>query len=87
MHILSGVNSQKFRDVIDGHVIHTALHRTKQMVRQVCDVNRLENDQVKLLAADRVGIFNHSANCWASLQAEGRIKSGDLNGSVIVVDD
>jgi hypothetical protein len=57
MHILSGVNGQKFRDIIDGHVIHTALHGAKQMVRQVWDMDCLVDDQVKLLATDGVGKF------------------------------
>ena len=46
MRILSGVNGQKFRDFIEGHVIHTALHVAKQMVQQVWDMNHLVDDQV-----------------------------------------
>ena len=45
-------NCMRILDVIDSHVIHTALHRAKQMVQQVWDVDRLVNDQVKLLATD-----------------------------------
>jgi hypothetical protein len=75
MRILSGVNGQKFRDIVDGHVIHTALHRAKQMVQQVWNMNCLVDDQVELLAADWVGIFYHAANCRVALRAKCWVKS------------
>ncbi len=87
MRILSGVNSQKFGDVIDGHIIHTSLHGAKQMMRKVWDVDRLVDDQVELLAAHGVGKLYHSTDCRVALRAKCRVKSGHFNRSVVVIDN
>ena len=87
MRILSGVIGQKFRDVVDDHVIHTALHGAKQMMRKVWDVDRLVDNQVEPLAAGGVGKFHHSAYCRVAVRAKCRVESGHFNRSVIVVDN
>ncbi len=81
------VNGQKFGDVIDSHVIRTALHGAKQMMQKVWDVDCLVDDQVEPLAAHGVGKLYYSANCRVALQAKCRVKSGHFNRSVVVIDN
>jgi hypothetical protein len=43
MCVVSGVARQKFRCIVDSHVINLTLHRAKEVVVKVRDVNGLVN--------------------------------------------
>ena len=45
MRMVSGVIHQKFRCLVNGHVIHAALHGAKQVVIKVWYVNGLVYQQ------------------------------------------
>jgi hypothetical protein len=47
MHLVSGVSRQKFWQVVNGHVIHTTLHRAKKVMAKVWDVDGLVDNQVE----------------------------------------
>ena len=74
MRILGGVNGQKFWDVVDDHVIHTALHRAKQMMCQMRDMYRLVNNKVIALSRYRMGVCDHTANRLIVLGAKRRVE-------------
>ena len=63
MLILGGVDGQKNWCVVNNHVIHMALHRAKQMMCLVRDVNCLVEVHVLLFACVRVGICDHTVDC------------------------
>ncbi len=47
MCLVSGVRHQKFRQVVNGHVIHMTLHRAKKVMVKVWDVDDLVDNLVE----------------------------------------
>ncbi len=83
MHVVSGVRRQKI-SVINNHVINLTLHRAKEMMVKMWDMDGLVDHEVIYLAGCRVIISKASANSSMGLSAEGRIITLDNNGSFIV---
>jgi hypothetical protein len=71
MYLVSGVSSQKFWQVNNGHVIHTTLHRAKKVMVMVWDVDGLVDNQVESPPGLRVIISNHTTHSLISLTSEG----------------
>jgi hypothetical protein len=86
MRVVSGVVRQKFRRLVDGHVINATLHRhrAKEMVVKMWDMYGLVDHNVIYLASQRVIIGKRTTNCGISFNAEGGVMPFDNNRSVIV---
>ena len=84
MRVVSGVARQKFRRLVNGHVINSALHWAKEMVVKVRDMYGLVDHNVKYLAGQGVIIGKRTANGGISFSAEGGVISFDNNRSVVV---
>ena len=56
-----------FWQVVHDDTSNTALHRAKQVVGKVRDVNSLVYDQVETLAGDGVLVFHNAAHSVESL--------------------
>jgi phage baseplate assembly protein gpV len=84
MRVVSGVVRQKFRRLVDGHVINSTLHWAKEMVVKVGDMDSLVNHNVINLTGHRVIIGKRTTNGGIGLSAEGGVISFDNNGSVII---
>jgi hypothetical protein len=63
MRVVSGVVRQKFRRLVDGHVINSTLHWAKEMVVKMRDMYSLVDHNVIYLAGQRVIIGKRTANC------------------------
>ena len=55
------VRSKKFRNFIDGHVIHTGLYRKKKVMLQVGNTYRLVNNQVVCLPCNCMVTYDYTA--------------------------
>ena len=84
MRVVSGVARQKFRRLVNGHVINSALHWAKEMMVKVWNVYGLVDHNVIHLAGQRVIIGKRTTNGGISFSAEGRVISFDDNRSVVV---
>jgi hypothetical protein len=70
MHLVSGVSCQKFRQVINGHIIHTTLLRAKKVMVKVWDVDGLVDNQEECPPVLWVIISNHITHSLISLTSE-----------------
>ncbi len=87
MCLVSGVRCQKLWQVVNDHVIHATLHRAKQVVVKVWNVDCLMNDQVECPPRSRVIISNHATHSGIGLCAEGLIIAHHVHRSLIVQND
>jgi hypothetical protein len=86
MRVVSGVRHQKFRRVVDNHVINSTLHWTKEMLVKMWDMDGLV-DHLVIYLADWVIISKASANSGIGLSAKKGVITLDNNRSVIVKED
>ena len=84
MRFVSGVGGQKFWQVVDSHVIHTALHWTKQVMVQMRDMDGLVNNQVINFARHRVVIGDSPAYRLILSGAKGRVVARYRDWTVVV---
>jgi hypothetical protein len=84
MRVVSEVACQKFRRLVDGHVINSTLHRAKEMVVKMWDVYGLVDHDVIYLAGQGVIIGKRTTNGGISLSAKGGVMPFDNNRSVVV---
>jgi len=84
MRLVSGFDRQKFWRLVNDHVIHAALHRAKQVMVKVRDVDSLVDHQVERPPGLWVSVSYHSANGLISSGAEGFIIPQNGNWSIIV---
>ena len=84
MRVVSGVVRQKFRRLVDGHVINSTLHWAKEMVVKMWDMYGLVDHNVIYLAGQGVIIGKRTTNGGISFSAEGGVIPFDNNRSVIV---
>ena len=73
MRVVSGVVQQKFRRLIDGHVINLTLHWAKEMVVNMRDMNGLVDHNVINLAGQRVIVGKRTTNGGIGFGAEGGV--------------
>ena len=84
MCLVSGVRHQKFRQVVNGHVIHMTLHRAKKVMVKVWDVDGLVDNQVECPPGLWVIISNHTTHSLISFTSEGLViaHNGDKTGQL-----
>ena len=73
MHLVSGVSHQKFRQVINGHIIHTTLNWAKKVVVKVWDVDGLVDNLVERPPGRWVIISDHTTHGLINLTPEGLV--------------
>ncbi len=73
MHLVSGVSCQKFRQVVNSHVIHTTLHWAKKAMVKVWDVDGLVDNQVECPPGLWVIISKHTTHSLICLTSEGLV--------------
>ena len=81
MRVVSGVVRQKFRRLVDGHVINSTLHWAKEMV---WDMYGLVDHNVIYLTSHRVIVGKRTTNGGIGFSAEGGVIPFDNNRSVVV---
>ena len=84
MHVVSGVMRQKFRRLVNDHVINSTLHWAKEMVVKVRYMDSLVNHNVIYLAGQRVIIGKCTTNGSIGLSAKGGVIPFDNNRSFII---
>jgi hypothetical protein len=84
MRVVSGVVRQKFRRLVDGHVINSTLHWAKEMVVKMRDMYGLVDHNVIYLAGQRVIIGKRTTNGGIGFSAKGGVIPFDNNRSVVV---
>ncbi len=84
MRVVSGVVRQKFRRLVDSHIINSTLHWAKEMV---WDMYGLVDHNVIYLAGQGVIIGKRTANGGISFSAERGVIPFDNNRSVVVKKD
>jgi sugar diacid utilization regulator len=85
MRVVSGVVRQKFRRLVDGHVINSTLHWAKEMVVKMWDMYGLVDHNVIYLAGQGVIIGKRTTNGGISFSAEGGVIPFDNNRLVMIV--
>ncbi len=73
MCLVSGISHQKFRQVVNGHVIHMTLYWARTMMVKVWDVDGLVDNQVEHPPGPWVIISNHTTHGMISLTSEGLV--------------
>ena len=76
--LIGRVSSKKFRNFIDGHVIHTRLHGTKKVMIKVGNTYRLMNYQVVCLPRNWIIISDYTTHCLSSTIAQGWVVRQDI---------
>jgi hypothetical protein len=84
MRLVSGVSRLEFWQVLNGHVIHTALHWAKKAMVKVWDVDGLVDNQVECPPRMWVIIGNHTTHSLLSLTSEGLVIAHNGYRSLIV---
>ncbi len=84
MHLVSRVSRQKFRQVVNGLVIHTTLHWAKKAMVKVWDVHGLVDNQVERPPSLWVIIGDHTTHSLISLTSEGFVVAHNGYWSLIV---
>ncbi len=84
MHLVSGVSCQKFGQVVNGQVIHTALHWAKKVTVKVWDVYGLIDDHVEHPPGLRIIIGNYTTHSLVGFTSEGLIIAHNGDRSIIV---
>ena len=87
MRLVSGVRHQKFRCVINGHVIHAALHGAKQVVIKMWYVNSLVDQKQERPPVRWVSVGHSSGNRPVFRATKSGVISFDMDGSIIVLED
>jgi hypothetical protein len=87
MRLVSGVSRQKFRQVVNSHIIHTTLHTAKKMMLKVWDVDGLVDNQVEGPPGLWVVISNHTTHSLISLTSEGLVIAHNGYRSLVVQND
>ena len=80
----SGVVRQKFRRLVDGHVINSTLHWAKEMVVKMWDMYGLVDHNVIYLTSQRVIVGKRTTNGGIGFSAEGGVIPFDNNRSVVI---
>jgi hypothetical protein len=81
------VSRQKFWQVVNGHVIHTALHMAKKVMAKVWDVDGLVDNQVERPPCLWIIINNHTTHSLISLTSEGLVIAHNGDRSLVVQND
>ncbi len=84
MRVVSGVMCQKFRRLVDSHVINSTLHWAKAMVVKMWNVDGLVNHDVIYFAGQRVIIGKRTTNGGKGLSAKGGVIPFDNKRSVVI---
>jgi hypothetical protein len=84
MYLVSGVSRQKFRQVINGHLIHTTLHWAKKVMAKVRYVDGLADNQVECPPGLWVIMSNHTTHSLISLTSEGLVIAHNGYWSLVV---
>ena len=84
MRLVSGFDRQKFWRLVNDHVIHATLHRAKQVMVEVRDVDGLVQHQVERPPSLRVSVSNHATYSLVSLAAKRLVVSNNGHWSVVV---
>jgi len=84
MLVVSGVVRQKFRHLVDGHVINSTLHWAKEMVVKVRFMYSLVNHNVIYLTGQMVIIGECTTNGGIGLSAERGVIPFNNNRSFTV---
>jgi hypothetical protein len=87
MRLVSGVRRQNFWQVVNGHVIHTTLHRAKKVMVKVWDVDGLVDNQVEHPPGLWVIISNHTTHSLISFTYKGLVIANNRDRSLIVQND
>ncbi len=85
--MVSGVSHQNLWQVVNGHVIHTALNWAKKVVVKVSDVDGLVDNQVERPPGPWVIIGNHTTHSLIRLTSEDFIIAHNGDRLVIVQND
>jgi len=84
MRVVSRVVRQKFRRLVDGHVINLTLHWAKEVVVKVRYMDSLVNHNVIYLAGQRVIIGKCTTNGSIGLSAKGGVIPFNINSSFMI---
>ena len=87
MRLVSGVRHQKFWCVVNGHVIHAALHRAKQVVIKMWYVNSLVDQKQERPPVRWVSVGHSTGNRPVFRATKSGVISFDMDGSIIVLED
>jgi hypothetical protein len=87
MHLVSGVSRLKFRQAVNGHVIHTTLHWAKKVMVKMWDVYGLVDNQVEHPPGLWVIIGNYTTHSLIGFTSEGLIIAHNRDRSIIVQND
>ena len=87
MRLVSGVRHQKFWCVINGHVIHAALHGAKQVVIKMWYVNSLVDQKQERPPVRWVSVGHSSGNRPVFRATKSGVISFHMDGSIIVLED
>ncbi len=84
MHLVSGVSSQEFGQVINGQVIHTKLHWAKKVMVKMWDVDGLVDNQEDRPPGLCVIIGNYTTHSQISFGSKGMVIAHNKDRSMIV---
>ena len=87
MRLVSGVRHQKFWCVVNGHVIHAALHRTKQVVIKMWYVNSLVDQKQERPPVRWVSVGHSSGNRPVFRATKSGVIGFNMDGLIIVLKD
>ena len=87
MRLVSGVRHQKFWCVINGHVIHAALHGAKQVVIKMWYVNSLVDQKQERPPVRWVGVGYSARNGLVFCATKFGVIGFNMDGSIIVLED
>ena len=87
MHLVSGVRQQKFWCVINGHVIHAALHGAKQVVIKMRYVNGLVYQKQERPPVRWVSVGQSTGNRPVFRATKSGVIDFNMDGSIIVLED
>jgi hypothetical protein len=84
MRLVSGVSCQEFGQVVNGQVIHTALHWAKKVMVKMWDVDGLVDNQGERPPGLWVIIGNYTTHSLISFFSEGLVIAHNGDRSIIV---
>jgi hypothetical protein len=87
MRLVNGVSCQKYRQVVNNHVIHTTLHWAKKVMVKVWDVDGLVDDQVERSPSLWIIIGYYTNHSLISFPSDGLVIAHNEDRSIIVQND
>jgi hypothetical protein len=84
MRLVSGVNCQKFGQVVNGQVIHTTLHWAKKVMVKMWDVDGLVDNKGEHPPGLWVILGNYTTDSLISITSEGLVVAHNGDRSIIV---